>query len=129
MYALGAIFYECLTGRPPFKAATPLDTVLQVLERDPVPPRLLNPAVDRDLETICLHCLEKGRPTTGYASAAALADDLHLFQQGESISVRSLNLLDRLGRVLGRSQLDAELHIWGTLLLIWAGIVLKRSTY
>ena len=123
VYALGAILYECLTGRPPFNAATALDTLLQVLERDPVPLRLLNPKVERDLETICLRCLEK-EPRRRYPSAAALADDLDRFLRGESISIRSVNLLDRLARALERSNLATEFYSWGTLLLVWAVIVL-----
>jgi hypothetical protein len=123
IYALGAILYECLTGRPPFKGPTSLDTVLQVLEREPAPIRLLNAAVPRDLETIALKCLEKDA-TRRYARAADLADDLERFRSSEPISARSYNLLDRLARTLERSPIDAGFHAWSTLLLLWAGIVL-----
>jgi tRNA A-37 threonylcarbamoyl transferase component Bud32 len=87
VYALGAILYEILTGRPPFPAETPFEAVLAVLEKDPEPPSRIDPGVDRDLEAVCLKCLARD-PQARYPSAAALADDLAAWLAGAPLSVR-----------------------------------------
>jgi WD40 repeat protein len=108
VYALGAILYECLTGRPPFKGATPVDTVLQLLDSEPIPPRRLQPDCPPGLETVCLKCLHK-EPRQRYAGALALAEDLHRFRAGEPVAARPLGAAARAQQWCRRNPLPAAL--------------------
>jgi serine/threonine-protein kinase len=126
IYALGAILYECLTGRPPFQAATTLDTVLQVISDEPVPPRRLNSKVPRDLEVICLKCLRKA-PRGRYASAAALADDVRRYLDGEPIEARRPGILRRTWMATRKRPIYALLALLLALGLILGVIDYARS--
>jgi tetratricopeptide (TPR) repeat protein/tRNA A-37 threonylcarbamoyl transferase component Bud32 len=108
IYALGALLYEMLTGRPPFRAETATETERQVIEVDPVPPARLNPRVPRDLETICLKCLHKD-PQRRYANAGALVEDLRRFLDGRPILARRISPLERAWRWCRRNPAGAAL--------------------
>jgi formylglycine-generating enzyme required for sulfatase activity len=117
VYALGAILYELLTGRPPFLGETSFDTVAQVLSQDPVPPRILKPKVPRDLEIICLKCLQK-EPQKRYATSEALAEDLRRFQEGQPIWARPVSRTERLFKWARRHPSTALLVVGGVLVLL-----------
>jgi serine/threonine protein kinase len=125
-YALGAILYECLTGRPPFRGPTPLETVMQVVTDEPAPVRKLQPKCPRDLETICMKCLEKN-PGSRYSSAEALADDLRRFQSGEPVLARRVGRIRRGWRRCRRHSHAAGLSVVTVLLIILAGFLVARN--
>ena len=117
VYALGAILYACLTGRPPFRAATVMDTLMQVIHDEPVPPGRLQPKCPRDLETICLKCLHK-ESSRRYRSAAELAEDLARYQRGEPVLARPVGQLERGWRWCRRNRMTAGLLLSVALTLI-----------
>jgi WD40 repeat protein len=126
IYALGAILYELLTGRPPFKAATALETLEQVKTIEPVPPGRLQPGLARDLDTICLKCLEK-LPIRRYTSAGALADELGRFLQHEPIIARPIGRLERCARWCRRNPILATAS--GLLALSLLAVVVVSAVF
>ena len=123
VYALGAMLYTLLVGRPPFVGPTPMDTMLKVVSEEPESPRSLRPDVPQDLEVVCMKCLEKDRRKR-YRSARELADDLARFLDGEPVSAVRSGLLGRMVGAMDRVQLNEKFSSYGSILLALAPIML-----
>jgi hypothetical protein len=135
VYALGAILYCSLVGRPPFQTSNLTETLRQVVEQDPLPPRKINPALPRDLETICLKCLQKDARQR-YASAQDLADDLRRYLQGEPIVARPVGYVERTWRwcvrrpaIAGLLATAALAVLIGVVAVRWAGVAQREREF
>ncbi len=122
IYSLGAMLYYMVTGRPPFQAASAMDTIMMVLEQEPVAPRTINPAVDRDLDMIIMKCLQKPADLR-YSSARELADDLDAFLTHQPIQASSGRFGHVVARWLGETHHASVLQNWGVLWM-WHSLVL-----
>eukprot|EP00913_Durusdinium_trenchii_P005667 g5285.t1 len=122
VYSLGAMLYALLTGRPPFQAANVMETLKQVLEQEPVSPRVINPAVDQDLETICLKCLRK-EPDNRYGAADELAHELDRFLKDKPILARPVKRVERAWRWCRRNPLGATIAALVSLILVASPVV------
>ena len=122
IYALGAMLYEMLTGRPPFKGVSALDTMKQVIERDPVSPSRIQYRVPRDLETVCLKCLQK-EPRKRYTTAKEMAEDLSRYLRGEPIKGRRTPPIERAAKWVKRHPAQALASAVATVascgLIVW----------
>ena len=128
IFAIGVVLYECLTGHPPFQADTPLELIDQVRNRGPMPPARIQPGVPRDLQIICMKCLEKD-PVRRFSSAAALADELERFLRGEPIRARQASAAARLVKWVKRCPHQAALAAIATIAVIgaFAGLMVHQA--
>ncbi|MBL8821458.1 MAG: protein kinase [Planctomycetia bacterium] len=128
IYSLGAILYQCLTGRPPFQTSDPMQTLMAVISNDPVPVRQLIPGTPRDINTICMKCLEK-QPGKRYATAGALAGDLQRFLNGETILARPAGVIEKSWKWCRRRPAWATVIALGLLTLIGSALGYLQLRY